>query len=77
MKIIKERKLVGSHVSILELCEQVIDLNYSYITTHTRKSFGRHKNLYVQCKTFCKVQISYDASTENYEYPRLLRNKQL
>ena len=49
MKIIKERKLVGSHVSILEL----------------------------NCKTFCKVQISYDASTENYEYPRLLRNKQL
>ena len=44
MKIIKERKLVGSHVSILELCEQVIDLNYFYITTYTRKIFGRHKN---------------------------------
>ena len=42
MKIIKERKLVGSHVSILELCEQVIDLNYSYITTiclHTKEKF--------------------------------------
>ena len=47
MKIIKKRKLVGSHVSILELCEQVIDLNYSYITTYTRKIFGRRKNLYV------------------------------
>ena len=37
MKIIKERKLVGSHVSMLKLCEQVIDHNYSYITTYTRK----------------------------------------
>ena len=49
MKIIKERKLVGSHVSILELCEQGIDLNYSCITTYTRKIFGRHKNLYDYC----------------------------
>ena len=47
MKIIKERKLVGSHPSMLELCKQVIDLNYSYITTYARKIFGRHKNLYI------------------------------
>ena len=67
MKIIKEKKLVSSHASMLELCEQVIDLNYSYITTYTRKIFG---NLYIYCKTFCKVQILYHASTENYEFPR-------
>ena len=47
MKIIKERKLAGSHASMLELCEEVIDFNYSYITTYTRKIFGRHKNLYI------------------------------
>ena len=36
MKIIEERKLVGSQASKLELCEQVIDLNYYYIyTTYT------------------------------------------
>ena len=47
MKIIKERKLVGSHASMLELSEQRIDLNYSYNTTDKRKIFGRHKNLYI------------------------------
>ena len=48
MKITEERKLVGSQASKLELCEQVIDLNYYYIyTTYTRKIFGRHKNLYI------------------------------
>ena len=48
MKIIVERKLVASQASKLELCEQVIDLNYYYIySTYTRKIFGRHKNLYI------------------------------
>ena len=47
MKIIEERKLVRSHASKLELCEQVIDLNYYYIYTTYTKIFGRHKNLYI------------------------------
>ena len=46
MKIITERKLVGSHVSILELCDQVIDLNYS-----NRRS--QPDNLVMLCKFFC------------------------
>ena len=40
MKIIKERKLIGSQVSMLELYEQVIDLNYySIFILHTQENF--------------------------------------
>ena len=41
MKIIKERKLVGSQANMLELSEQVIDLNYYYIytTIHAQENF--------------------------------------
>ena len=69
MKIIKERKLVGSHVSILELCEQVIDLNYSYITTYTRKIFGRHKTFMHNARHFvkCKFHTMHLQKTMNIQ----------
>ena len=35
---INERKLVGSEASMVELCEQVIDLNYYYIHKKTWKT---------------------------------------
>ena len=58
MKIIKERKLVGSHASMLELCEQRIDFNNSYSTTDKRKNFWKTQKLvyimqdrhFVKCK---------------------------
>ena len=52
MKSIKERKLVGSHVSILELCEQVIDLNYSYISNY----YIHKKKFWTTQKLVCIMQ---------------------
>ena len=67
-KIIKERKLVGSEASMVELCEQVIDFNYYYI----------HKKTWKTQKLVCIMQnilesASFVPSTENYEYPREIK----
>ena len=61
MKIIEERKLVGSQASKLELCEQVIASIIAIFIVHTEEKFledtktciynARH---FVKCK-FCTI----------------------
>ena len=69
MNIIKERKLVGSHASMLELCEQVIDLNYSYITTYTRKFLEDTKTCIYNARHFvkCKFRTVHLQKTMNIQ----------
>ena len=47
MKIMKERKLVGSHPSMLELCEQVIDLKFLYYYIHKKNFWKTQKLVYI------------------------------
>ena len=63
----KERKLVGSEASVVELCEQVIDLSYYYIY---KKNLEDTKTCMYCIMQHILESASFVASTENYEHPR-------
>ena len=66
MKIIKERKLVGSHVSILELCEQVSDWPHLFPGLYY---YIHKKNFWTTQKLVCIMQ-ELDSSKITMIYTR-------